>query len=120
LKLSIYKLDACIDRFRVKFVIEGHEDRFLASLQFDQGLFAIRDVRRLADQLTTLIEDAAMRPDVGVGELELLSASDRQLLLLQFNGTQREYLSAQTVHQLFEEQAAQKPTTSPLFVRLNV
>ena len=108
LKFSIYKLDACIDRFRVKFVIEGHEDRFLASLQFDQSLFAIRDVQRLADQLTTLIEDAAMRPDVGIGELELLSASDRQLLLLQFNGTQREYLSAQTVHQLFEEQAAQK------------
>ena len=109
LELSTDKLDVCTDRFSVKFVVEDHEDRFSASLQFDESLFSIRDVRRLADQLKTLIEDAAIRPDVAVGELELLSAADRQLLLVEFNDTRREYSGAQTAHELFEEQAAKRP-----------
>ena len=80
-----------------------------ASLQYDATLFSIDDVRRLADQLKTLIEDASNRTDVALGELELLSAAERQLLLVEFNDTRRPYSSGRSVHELFEEQAAQRP-----------
>ena len=109
LELSIYKLDACADRFSVKFVVEDLEDRFSASLHFDESLFSIRDVGRLADQLKTLAEDAIIRPDVAVGELEVLSAAERQRLLLEFNDTKREFSGAQKVHELFEGYAALRP-----------
>jgi len=109
LEFSTYKHDACIDRFSIKFLFDDCEDRLSASLQFDATLFSIHDVRRLADQLKTLIEDASNRTDVALGELELLSAAERQMLLVEFNDTRRPYSSGQSVHELFEQQAAQRP-----------
>jgi amino acid adenylation domain-containing protein/non-ribosomal peptide synthase protein (TIGR01720 family) len=109
LEFLTYKHDACIDRFSIKFLFEDCEDQLFAWLQFDATLFSNDDVRRLADQLKTLIEDASNRTDVALGELELLSAPERQQLLVEFNDTRRLYSSGQSVHELFEQQAAQRP-----------
>jgi len=69
LEFLTYKHDACIDRFSIKFLFEDGEDQLSASLQFDATLFSNDDVRRLANQLKTLIEDASNRTDVALGEL---------------------------------------------------
>jgi amino acid adenylation domain-containing protein/non-ribosomal peptide synthase protein (TIGR01720 family) len=109
LEFSTYKHEAHIDRFSIKFHFDDCEDRLSASLQFDSRLFSNHDVQRLADQLKTLIEDASSRTAIALGELELLSTSERQLLLLEFNDTRRQYSTGESVHELFEQQAAQRP-----------
>jgi amino acid adenylation domain-containing protein/non-ribosomal peptide synthase protein (TIGR01720 family) len=109
LEFSVYEKDACIDRFKIKFILEDSEDRFSASLQFDASLFSIDDVRRLADQLKTLIEDASNRPESALGDLEVLSDAERQLLLVEFNDTRRPDSKGQSVCELFEDQVAQRP-----------
>ena len=38
-----------------------------------------------------------------------MSAAERQLLVVEFNDTQRPYSSGRSVHELFEQQAAQTP-----------
>jgi len=38
-KFSLYERDACIDRFKIKLVVDDCEDRFRASLQFDASVF---------------------------------------------------------------------------------
>ena len=108
LEISTDNRDARSDRFSIKFVLEEHEDLFSGSLQFDESLFSIRDVQRLADELKTLIEDVGKRTDVALGDLELVSAAERQQLLVEFNETQRTYSNGQTTHELFEEQASQR------------
>ncbi len=105
LKFSVFERDACIDRFKIKLVVDDWENRF--SLQFDTSIFEIDDVRRVANELKTLIEDASHRPNATVGELEVISDEERQLLLKEFNQTTRAF-SKQTVCELFEEQAAQR------------
>ena len=109
LEFSTYKHDACTDRFGIKFLFDDCEERLSASLRFDATLFSNHDVRRLADQLKTLIEDASNRTEVALGELELLSAAERQLLLVEFNDTRRPYSSGHSVHELFEQQTKQRP-----------
>jgi amino acid adenylation domain-containing protein/non-ribosomal peptide synthase protein (TIGR01720 family) len=109
LEFSVYDTEACIDRFKIKFVFEDRGDRFTASLQFDTSLFLIDDVRRLADQLKSLIDDASSRPEAGLGDLELLSDAERQLVVVGLNDTKRPYSNQQTVHELFEEQAGRRP-----------
>jgi len=109
LEFSIYEREACTDRFKIKFIFQDDHDRCTASLQFDESLFSSVDVRRLAAQLSTLIEDAGNRTHVTLDELELLGTAERQLLFVDVNDTRREYSTATLVHELFEQQAEEKP-----------
>lgn len=113
LELSILEREACTDRFKIKFIFEDHNDRFSASLQFDEALFATKDVQRLANQLSTLIEDVSNRTNAALGELELLGPAERQLLLGETDGavndTRRQYSTGKLVHELFDQQARDKP-----------
>jgi amino acid adenylation domain-containing protein/non-ribosomal peptide synthase protein (TIGR01720 family) len=109
LEFSIYEREACTDRFKIKFVFQDDVNRFSAVLQFDETAFSSDDVRRLADQLSTLIEDTTNRTNAALDELELLSAAERQLLLLDVNDTHRQYSTGKLVHELFEQQAREKP-----------
>jgi amino acid adenylation domain-containing protein/non-ribosomal peptide synthase protein (TIGR01720 family) len=112
LEFLIYQREACTDRFKIKFVVEDGEDRFSAALQFDESLFSSDDVRRLADQLSTLVQDAANRTNAPLNALELLGNAERQLLLVDLNNTLRQYSSGKLVHELFEEQAQDRPNES--------
>ncbi|HEY6121539.1 MAG TPA: amino acid adenylation domain-containing protein, partial [Pyrinomonadaceae bacterium] len=109
LQFSIYETEACIDRFKIKLRFEDGDDRFLPSLQYDASFFALEDVRRLADQLTTLIEDASNRPAATLGDLDVLSDADLQLVFSQSNDKKDLESSGQSICQLFEEQVAQRP-----------
>ncbi len=108
-EFSVYEWDACTDRFKIKFVFQECEGEFSASLQFDAGLFSNGDVRRLSEQLKTLIDDASKKPEAALADLELLSDAERQTLLVEFNETARRYPKGQTVHGLFEDQVVRKP-----------
>jgi amino acid adenylation domain-containing protein/non-ribosomal peptide synthase protein (TIGR01720 family) len=107
-KFSLYERDACIDRFKLKFVVNDCDDRFRTSLQFDANVFEIPDVERLVNQLKTLIEDASHRPNAAVADLEMLSDDERQLVLAEFNPPER-FVAKQTVCELFEAQVLQSP-----------
>ena len=104
----VYKKDACTDRFKINLIVEDRDDRLFASLQFDATLFSVDDVRRLADQLSTLIEDAANRTDAALDELELLGAAEGKRLLMEINDTHRQY-SRGLIHELFEQQELERP-----------
>src|SRR6185503_20132771 len=109
----IYDREACTDRFKIKFVFQDDPNRLFASLQFDESLFSTEDLRRLADQLSTLIDDASNRTDVTLGELELLGRAERQLLIGEVHGgindTHRQYSSGKVAHELFEQHAQESP-----------
>lgn len=105
----IYQNDSCTDRFKIKFTVEDYGDHSSASLQFDESLFSNTDVRRLADELSILIEDASTRTDATLSDLELVSPAERQRLLVELNDTRRPYSSGPLVHALFEQHAGQHP-----------
>ena len=110
---SLTERDACIDQFKLKLVVEDYEDRFRASLQFDTSVFEIDDVRRVANQLKTLIEDASLSPNSALRDLEMLSHEERQLVLGEFNTHELPSSifasKCQTVVELFEAQVLQNP-----------
>ncbi len=108
-KFSLYERDACIDRFKLKFVVNDCDDRFRAALHFDTSVFEVHDIQRLANQLQTLIKDASHRPDSALSDLQMLSDEERQLVLGEFNPPERSGPTSQTVCELFEERVLQSP-----------
>src|SRR5262249_21278586 len=60
--------------------------------------------------LEAMVRDEGRRID----EIELLTGSEKEQVLVKWNGTEREYGAIQVVHELFEEQARRRPDSVAL------
>jgi amino acid adenylation domain-containing protein/non-ribosomal peptide synthase protein (TIGR01720 family) len=137
---SIYQRDAVEDRFKLKLVtctrsvppaVAGgsvsNQDRALLThppataggtdrsharleLHYDAARFASDDIRRMADELATLIASAIRAPSAPIRELESLSNEERSRIVEGFNQTS-EAFPEECIHHSFEIQARQTPDT---------
>ncbi|HYK42526.1 MAG TPA: amino acid adenylation domain-containing protein, partial [Thermoanaerobaculia bacterium] len=74
----------------------------------DPEIFASSDIERLTGQFRTLVAGAAARPDAAVLELPILTAAERNQVVVLWNQTRRE-ARLRPVHELFEERARERP-----------
>ncbi|WP_164003053.1 non-ribosomal peptide synthetase, partial [Pyxidicoccus caerfyrddinensis] len=79
------------------------------SLGYRTDLFDASTVSRMAEHLQTLLEAALALPDTRVGELPLLSPSERQQVLLDWNATGSNDARDTSIHELFQAQARLTP-----------
>jgi amino acid adenylation domain-containing protein len=105
---SIYKQYACLDRFKVKLVCLYQEDSLNLEIHYDASLFSTENIPQLAEQYQILLESALAKPDACIDELEILSESDRQKVLVEFNQTKFP-TPEQCIHDLFTTQVELTP-----------
>jgi len=106
---AIQRQNACTERFTLKLSCVQRADLLSLEIHYDCNVFREEDIERLVEQLRTLVESAANAPEASVGELEILSATERQRLLVEFNETEADYPGKKSIHQLFEEQVERTP-----------
>ncbi len=78
-------------------------------IEYNTDLFDDATITRLADHYLTLLKGIVARPDQRIGDLPLLTATERQQLLTHWNDTRRAYPSQQGMHDLVGAQAARTP-----------
>jgi len=78
-------------------------------LDFDHSRIDEAAAGRMLGHLQTLFEAIAAHPEQRVGELPLLTESERRQLLVEWNDTAADYPRDRCLHQLFEAQAARTP-----------
>ncbi len=100
---------SCIDRYKVKLVCTRRDGGMSAALHYDAALFTGEAIACLAGQLPTLLASAAHRPRATLGQLDMLSETERQQVLVTFNQTQTAYRHDQCLYELFESQVEQTP-----------
>ncbi len=76
---------------------------------FNTDRFGPPAIRALADHFKALLKALAKCPDLDTGELEFLSAEEKQRLLVSFNRTGVEYPPAGSINAHFAAQAARTP-----------
>lgn len=76
---------------------------------FRTDLFEDATIRRMATHFCVLCEECAAAPEQPVAQLPLLTASERDLMLIQWNATRTPVPSPHCLHLLVEEQAARDP-----------
>ncbi|QAV18752.1 non-ribosomal peptide synthetase [Paenibacillus chitinolyticus] len=83
----------------------------LLSLSFEYAtkLYKEDTIRKFADHYVQLLKQISQNPDMKLSDIDLLTVSERDLILEQFNATKTEYPRDAAVHELFEEQAALRP-----------
>jgi len=106
---SIYRTHASTDRFNLKLSCVVSDESVTTDIYYDRGLFSPAVIRRLAEQLHTLIEDACEAPDSRIEALTVVGSNERELLLFGFNGTASSYPSNKCLSQLFEDQVERAP-----------
>ncbi|QEI42135.1 Linear gramicidin synthase subunit D [Dolichospermum sp. UHCC 0315A] len=77
--------------------------------QYNTDLFDLETIARMAEHFLTLLEAIATNPEQRISELPLLTQTERQQLLFEWNNTTTEYPQDKCIHQLFEEQVERSP-----------
>jgi amino acid adenylation domain-containing protein/FkbM family methyltransferase len=106
---SIVDKYTCSERFEIKLVCDQRDGELFLRLYYDSGVISSNDAARLAAHFEALVSSAACNPDSSIGELEIISETERRQLLFEFNDTAVEFRDDAIVHRLFEKQAARTP-----------
>jgi amino acid adenylation domain-containing protein len=78
-------------------------------ISYDQSRFDAGTIKRILGHLHTLLLDVVESPRAPLKRLSLLRETERQQLLVKWNGTRTDYPGEKSVHQLFEEQVERRP-----------
>jgi non-ribosomal peptide synthetase component F len=78
-------------------------------LDFDDRRFEGVTIQRMLNHLRTLLESMAANPRQDLGELAVLTSTERNQLLVEWNRTAVEYPRNSCIHELFERQVDRTP-----------
>ncbi|QBZ90211.1 amino acid adenylation domain-containing protein [Pseudomonas viciae] len=92
------------------FVRDYHpfEDVHL-DFNFNTAYFSLEEARLLQQRMLSMLEAVLEHHDTAVGHYPLMSQAERLRLQVEFNATARDYPQDVLIHQLFEQQAEQRP-----------
>ncbi|WP_260957914.1 non-ribosomal peptide synthetase [Pseudomonas citri] len=89
--------------------VDDFSDDFALEVQASAQIGATRLCVYMQTAVEGLVQALEQAPQTPLNRVEILSQAERNRLLVDFNATRRAYPQAQTVHALFEAQAARLP-----------
>jgi amino acid adenylation domain-containing protein len=95
-------------------VSEG--DGFMGQVEYATALFQEPTVRGLAGRFVALLQGALEVPTARISELPILSPSERQRILVEWNGTSTPYPRDRSIVDLFADQVHRDPEATAIAV----
>ena len=90
-------------------VEERPDQRHFMKWSYNSDLFDQASIERMSAQFVHLLEEVATYPHRRIDDFTLLPNHERQLLLVDWNQTDRSFPSIQCIHTYFEAQVARTP-----------
>jgi amino acid adenylation domain-containing protein len=90
------------------FVVET-EDGLKGFIEYNADLFDAWRIRRMADHFRVTASAVTANPKWRISEIDLLNERERWQILVEWNGTEKEYSGDLLVHELITEQARLRP-----------
>ena len=109
LRFESFGGDSASAKFDLTLSIVETEQGLRASLNYATALFDASTIERMGRHFCVLLEGIVADPDRRLSELDLLEASERHRLLVEWNDTAVDYPKDRLLHELFEDQAARAP-----------
>jgi amino acid adenylation domain-containing protein len=112
-KISSIEIESGTSRFDLTFTCSKSGSRSASSLRvginYNTDLFRDATIERMATHFSTLAESILTDSGTAIHKLDILSPSEKWLLIETFNYTQYPYPSNKTIVDIFEEQVAKRP-----------
>ncbi|MBF1989859.1 non-ribosomal peptide synthetase [Fischerella thermalis] len=109
LTFALQEIYSFIEPFKVKLSCLQRNNDLVAEFYYDINYFSKETIQRLAKNFQTLLINLLNNSNTPISQLGILSASERQQLLVEFNQTKADYQQEKCIHQLFEEQVEKTP-----------
>ncbi|ACC81844.1 non-ribosomal peptide synthetase [Nostoc punctiforme] len=106
---SLEQYYSCIEQFKIKLSCNQRQHYLTTEFYYDINYFSADAIERIARQFQTLLTSVTAHPEEKISQLEILSPSDRQQLLVEFNQTYLDNIQHKCIHQLFEAQVQKTP-----------
>ena len=107
--LSPFPFPLTTARFDLEMHVSEREDQLGLGVCYNTDLFEAPTMRRLLGHYASILAAMVASPDARISELPMLSESERERLLVDFNRTSVEYPRDRCVGSLFDEQVRRAP-----------
>src|ERR1041385_450687 len=108
LQIVPYNIEFSVAKFDLLLALSESTSGLLGEISYALDLFRPETIHRLVSHLRLVLEKMVANPEQRIGELCLLGEQEKQQVLVEWNQTERKYVSS-TIHELFAEQAARTP-----------
>jgi amino acid adenylation domain-containing protein len=109
LTLSPVEGDSETAHFDLTLQIVDTGQELTAAFVYNTDLFEAGTIARMLGNFQTLLEAMVADPRQRLSDLPILTETERQQLLVEWNGTKNDYPKDKCLHQLFEEQVQRTP-----------
>ncbi|HEY9767126.1 MAG TPA: amino acid adenylation domain-containing protein [Coleofasciculaceae cyanobacterium] len=109
LTITPLPIDNGIAKFDLTLYIEDTQEELIGFLEYSSDLFHGDTIKRMIANFQTLLAGITTNPTINISQLPILTASERNKLLVEWNDTKRDYQLDVCLHQLFETQVAKTP-----------
>ena len=103
------ELESGVAQFDLLLTMEEQGDSITGTMDYNVDLFDASTIERMMGHYQRLLQEAVTDLDRPVNRLPLLTPAEEELMLVTWNRTETPFPDAVTIHQLFEEQVAQRP-----------
>ncbi|MCK4261233.1 MAG: amino acid adenylation domain-containing protein, partial [Halanaerobiales bacterium] len=109
LKFKPYEYNNKTAQFDITLHAFEVKDQIHFKLEYSTDIFKNDTIERFAKHFVNIIRKVIENPKLRISEIDMITKSEMQQLLFDFNNTKVEYPKDKTVQQLFEEQVEKTP-----------
>ncbi|UNY98316.1 amino acid adenylation domain-containing protein [Zhouia spongiae] len=109
LSLKPLNFEQIVSRFDLTLEFTETQKGLYGRIEYNTDLFDRHSIDRMIKHYKILIDTIILNPNIKISDIELLTSSERQQLLFDWNDTQVDYPKEKCIHQLFEEQSEKTP-----------
>ncbi|NOK32233.1 amino acid adenylation domain-containing protein [Corallococcus exercitus] len=109
LKLHPLDVEDTTAKFDLELSLAESPEGFVGTLGYNTALFEPRTAARMAEHFRTLAEGLVARPEAPLESVSLLTPTERQQVLVEWNTTEAEYPRGATLPEVFARVAARFP-----------
>ncbi|MFN6486982.1 MULTISPECIES: non-ribosomal peptide synthetase [unclassified Nostoc] len=109
LTLTALEIENTTAKYDLTLFVEEMENELIGAWEYNSDLFDLATITQMAQHFENLLEGVVANPQEKITQLPLLSASEQNQLLVEWNNTQVEYDYDKCIHQLFAYQVELTP-----------
>jgi amino acid adenylation domain-containing protein len=109
LEAGEFSYDRQTSKLDLSLYVRETDAGLAAWFEYSTDLFDAATIERMAGHFQTILEGIAADPHKRIADLPLLTESEQNLLLVEWNDTQTQFPVGQLIHQVFEAQVERLP-----------
>lgn len=114
LQVTPFELNVETAKFDLFLSMLEDDGALRGAMEYNTDLFDGGRIARMLGHFETMLESVIADPDQRISELSILTPSEKNQLLDEWNNTRREHLDGNCLHHLFERQAVRTPESIAL------